>query len=189
MSDKPADQRAPEPRYQGRELSVLTLQWENIADAKPSSFEMADQWDAFRYCANQLRERLAAAEPREGETQDDWSPGDIIDAKPDGTIVLDDGITTHNARRAKDYLAGKRVADRPAASQGAQCEQEYWNSERPPDPLYERALDIVCKMMIGERREHPSQLAHSWAYTMFSFAMDGLASRALAASQPPQETK
>lgn len=36
----------------------------------------------------------------------DWSPGDIIDANEDGTIVLDDGITTHNKVRAKDYLAG-----------------------------------------------------------------------------------
>lgn len=43
-----------------------------------------------------------------GEHQDDWmqsdmSPGDVIAAYPDGTIVLDDGITTWNMERAQQF--------------------------------------------------------------------------------------
>jgi hypothetical protein len=34
----------------------------------------------------------------------DWSPGDVIHAEPDGTIVLDDGITTFNPVRARAHL-------------------------------------------------------------------------------------
>lgn len=34
----------------------------------------------------------------------DISPGDVIDAKPDGTITLDDGITTWNPARATAFL-------------------------------------------------------------------------------------
>src|SRR4051794_21490463 len=44
--------------------------------------------------ADQERQRLAhGGEP-------DISPGDVIAAKPDGTITLDDGITTWNPSRA-----------------------------------------------------------------------------------------
>jgi hypothetical protein len=41
----------------------------------------------------------------------DESPGDVIAAEPDGTIVLDDGITTWNPRRAAAFFAA-RAADR-----------------------------------------------------------------------------
>lgn len=42
---------------------------------------------------------------RENVTEpDDLSPGDVIYAYEDGTIVLDDGITTHNAVRARRWL-------------------------------------------------------------------------------------
>lgn len=34
----------------------------------------------------------------------DMSPGDVIAAYPDGTIVLDDGITTYNPERARQFL-------------------------------------------------------------------------------------
>lgn len=34
----------------------------------------------------------------------DWSPGDVIHAYEDGTIVLDDSITTYNPARAVDYF-------------------------------------------------------------------------------------
>jgi hypothetical protein len=34
----------------------------------------------------------------------DWSPGDVIAAYSDGTIVLDDGLTTWNPERANDFL-------------------------------------------------------------------------------------
>lgn len=36
---------------------------------------------------------------------DDLSPGDVIAAYPDGTIVLDDGITTYNMQRAQEFAA------------------------------------------------------------------------------------
>jgi hypothetical protein len=41
---------------------ALPAQWENIADAKPSSFEFTTRDDAFRYCAQQLRNALAGNE-------------------------------------------------------------------------------------------------------------------------------
>jgi len=34
----------------------------------------------------------------------DWSAGDVIAAYEDGTIVLDDGITTWNPIRARAFL-------------------------------------------------------------------------------------
>lgn len=34
----------------------------------------------------------------------DWSPGDVIAAEEDGTITLDDGITTWNPERARAFL-------------------------------------------------------------------------------------
>lgn len=37
--------------------------------------------------------------------QNDWTPGDVIAAYEDGTIVLDDGITTWNIERAREFLA------------------------------------------------------------------------------------
>ena len=39
----------------------------------------------------------------------DDSPGDVIHAEPDGTIVLDDGITTWNPRRAHAWLLREGV--------------------------------------------------------------------------------
>lgn len=42
-----------------------------------------------------------------GERTPDESPGAVIAAEPDGTIVLDDGITTWNPRRAKAFLAAR----------------------------------------------------------------------------------
>lgn len=35
----------------------------------------------------------------------DWTPGDVIHAESDGTIVLDDGITTYNPIRAAQWTA------------------------------------------------------------------------------------
>lgn len=40
----------------------------------------------------------------------DWSEGDVIAAYDDGTIVLDDGITTWNPERAREFLE-RRVRD------------------------------------------------------------------------------
>ncbi len=42
----------------------------------------------------------------------DWSPGDVIAAYEDGTIVLDDGITTWNPARAQAFVtAGGRYQE------------------------------------------------------------------------------
>lgn len=39
-----------------------------------------------------------------GASEPDISPGDVIAAEPDGTIILDDGITTWNPARATAFL-------------------------------------------------------------------------------------
>ena len=41
----------------------------------------------------------------------DCSPGDVISATPDGTIVLDDGITTWNPARATAFIVAEKVAE------------------------------------------------------------------------------
>lgn len=38
------------------------------------------------------------------QSERDWTPGDVIAAYPDGTIVLDDGITTWNDLRAAEWF-------------------------------------------------------------------------------------
>ena len=40
----------------------------------------------------------------------DWTIGDVIHAHEDGTIILDDGITTWNPIRAADYFLGCALA-------------------------------------------------------------------------------
>lgn len=41
----------------------------------------------------------------------DWSIGDVIAAWTDGTIVLDDGITTWNDARAGEFLKTNKAQD------------------------------------------------------------------------------
>jgi hypothetical protein len=45
----------------------------------------------------------------------DWSPGDVIAVYEDGTIVLDDGLTTWNPERAQEFLAASITPDTPPA--------------------------------------------------------------------------
>lgn len=52
---------APVSEGRLREASALPIQWRNIADAKPSSFEFATSDDAFRYCAAELERALESA--------------------------------------------------------------------------------------------------------------------------------
>jgi hypothetical protein len=53
-----------------------------------------------------LRLAVAALAREASETGHipDYSPGDVIAAYEDGTIVLDDGLTTWNPERAKKFL-------------------------------------------------------------------------------------
>lgn len=46
----------------------------------------------------------AAASP---PAVDDWSSGDVIGAQPDGTVVLDDGLTTFHRVKADEFLRRK----------------------------------------------------------------------------------
>ncbi len=48
----------------------------------------------------------------------DSSPGDVIAAYDDGTIILDDGITTWNPERAEAFVtAGGKYQPRPASEE------------------------------------------------------------------------
>lgn len=59
------------------------------------------------------RERLAhGGEP-------DISPGDVIAAEPDGTITLDDGITTWNPARANAFLVRQAIQKERERIEGA----------------------------------------------------------------------
>jgi hypothetical protein len=57
-----------------------------------------------------LREALARIEELERLTWLDFSPGDVVHWYADGTIVLDDGVTTYNPLRA--LAACQRELDR-----------------------------------------------------------------------------
>jgi hypothetical protein len=63
-------------------------------------------------CVGVLRASLAAMERERDELAGDDSIGDVIHAHGDGTIVLDDGITTHSYRRAAEFLAKELDAAR-----------------------------------------------------------------------------
>jgi len=43
--------------------------------------------------------------------QNDLSPGDVIYAYEDGTIVLDDGITTYNRVKADQWLKEQKCLE------------------------------------------------------------------------------
>jgi len=53
--------------------------------------------------ADEIRSLAGAATTT--STQPDWSCGEVIAAYADGTIVLDDGLTTWNPERAQQFLA------------------------------------------------------------------------------------
>ncbi len=42
---------------------------------------------------------------------DDWTPGGVIYAYEDGTIVLDDGITTYNKVKARQWIEADGVCE------------------------------------------------------------------------------
>jgi hypothetical protein len=75
-------------------LSARSCQW--CAEGKPEWSKDARVWI-------HRRERLDRR--CENPPQPDWSAGDVIAAYEDGTIVLDDGITTWNPERATQFLA------------------------------------------------------------------------------------
>lgn len=54
-------------------------------------------------CAEQYSPK--STQPSEQGKVRDWTIGDVIAAYPDGTIVLDDGLTTWNDIRAKEFLS------------------------------------------------------------------------------------
>ena len=70
-----------------------------IDAAKAAGCENADQMVGY------LAGQLAAWFRWSGGTPPDLSPGDVIAAWKDGSIALDDGITTWNPLRALDFLA------------------------------------------------------------------------------------
>jgi len=78
-------------------------------DWKGDATYAVEQMQAWREKAEQAAERAANELTRWIEWSDgnypDDSPGDVISADPDGTIVLDDGITTWNPKRASAWFA------------------------------------------------------------------------------------
>src|SRR3954453_2481222 len=77
--------------------------------------------------AEEVQQRLAhGGEP-------DLSPGDVIAAEPDGTITLDDGITTWNPARACEFLT------RQALAKGAEEERERLR----------RGLEALDRFVVG----------------------------------------
>jgi len=112
MSDKPADQRAPEPRYQ-----ALVRKWREgrVMTNLGIDMQLHGGIGIAKLCADEL-ERLAAAEPREGAKRD-WAAEELAAIDAD----LDELTTKRAADDVTSVLARVRraLADRPAASQGA----------------------------------------------------------------------
>ena len=73
--------------------------------------------DGVRKCLDAVEALPAvAADSSQGGEQRkvrDWTVGDIIAAYPDGTIVLDDGLTTWNDVRAKEFLEKQAASMKP----------------------------------------------------------------------------
>jgi phosphohistidine swiveling domain-containing protein len=67
---------------------------------------------------------------------DDVSPGDVIAAYPDGTVVLDDGITTHNMQKAQAFAQqhgwSKQQEPTGAAIRQGLDEPTQWGGESDP---------------------------------------------------------
>lgn len=66
---------------------------------------IADDWIDAAHTDRQFR-KLELQQCQAG----DQSPGDVISARADGTIVLDDGITTHSYERACEFLESLAAA-------------------------------------------------------------------------------
>jgi len=72
-------------------------------------FDIGGEWRVERIIP-MIEQQDAEAREKELKApgpQPDFSPGDVISAEKDGTIVLDDGITTWNPTRACEFLLAK----------------------------------------------------------------------------------
>ena len=67
----------------------------------------------------------------------DWSPGDVIHADVDGTIVLDDGITTWNPTRASKYFAARWRAAESEREELEAALRAVMRGEKLPIPVWE----------------------------------------------------
>ncbi len=106
MSNESSERRCTDQTHKGYNL-IGCLNCKEEAKADDGIYTAGDVYGATKdfYSAD----RAEADAQREPEQVRDWTIGDVIAAYPDGTIVLDDGITTWNDVRAKEFLAkGKR---------------------------------------------------------------------------------
>jgi hypothetical protein len=75
-------------------------------------FDIGGEWRVERIIP-MIEQQDAEAREKELKApgpQPDFSPGDVISAEKDGTIVLDDGITTWNPTRACEFLLQAETA-------------------------------------------------------------------------------
>jgi hypothetical protein len=80
---------------------------ERLADRNPSSRHNAEPCPE---CARWLA--------WSGGRHPDDSPGDVVHAYSDGTIILDDGVTTWNPLRALAWIERRREANAERALEG-----------------------------------------------------------------------
>lgn len=85
--------------------------YDALRQALQDATREGDEWKRASLTVLAENERLRAELERwlawSGGQYPDDSPGDVIAAEADGTIVLDDAITTWNPLRALAFLAGR----------------------------------------------------------------------------------
>jgi hypothetical protein len=100
--------------------------WQQVADAAETVTN--DQAQAEKIATAVMASAFAP----------DVSPGDVISAEPDGTIVLDDGITTWNPARACEFLLAQQrreLVDRQHVWKLRQAVGRWWRIKVEQDNM------------------------------------------------------
>lgn len=158
----------------------------------PDWSEWASAYDWLKDAAMAEGRELPDAEPEPSEESSlapgvetfpryaDTSPGDVIAAEPDGTIMLDDGITTWNPERATRFLTAQlrrelKERDEMIASIQAESDENFGRAESAEQRL-EQARKALKFEALPDRSEPPPG-------TVGEDPFDGLADRIWANGQ------
>jgi hypothetical protein len=160
-----AVEAAARRRYERGHLNPDGLPWrEAVARRFPEVDELrAEARDDLQALAPAIAAKAVEAERQRlahgGEP--DISPGDVIAAEPDGTITLDDGITTWNPARATAFLIDQAIQKERERLRGAVGDlagllaelREWREALSTPEPAREPALAATLDDILAALQE------------------------------------
>jgi hypothetical protein len=138
---------------------------ENLLSTLIQNFDGVDPYDAdeaeaihrvIEMNARQLLESELATQ--KARSAPDFSPGEVISAEVDGTIVLDDGITTWNPTQACEFLLAAQKAQTAAMREVCAEILEIMNTYHKQFPNidtpggFEHLGDVWSRFLIWERQ-------------------------------------